>query len=49
MLLGVLGAEDAPLNATQLAILSDAADQLAHPIDGVGLGALGGAIGRWGS
>jgi protein-tyrosine phosphatase len=49
MLLGVLGAEDAPLNATQLAILSDAADQLAHPIDGAGLGALGGAIGRWGS
>ena len=49
MLLGVLGAEDAPLNANQLAILSDAADQLAHPIDGAGLGALGGAIGRWGS
>jgi protein-tyrosine-phosphatase len=49
MLLGVLGAEDAPLSAQQLAILSDAADQLAHPIDGAGLGALGGAIGRWGS
>jgi protein-tyrosine phosphatase len=49
MLLGVLGAEDAPLSATQLAILSDAADQLTHPIDGAGLGALGGAIGRWGS
>jgi protein-tyrosine phosphatase len=49
MLLGVLGADDAPLSATQLAILSDAADQLAHPIDGAGLGALGGAIGRWGS
>ena len=47
MVLGVLGGSDAPLNAAQLAILSEAVDVLAAPLDGAKLGTFAGAIGRW--
>jgi protein-tyrosine-phosphatase len=47
MLLGMLGGSADPLSAQQLAILSEAVELLAAPIDGVALGTLAGAVGRW--
>ncbi len=47
MLLGVLGTNANPLSSQQLAILSEAIELLAAPVDGAALGTLAGSIGRW--
>ena len=47
MLLGLLGDADVPLSAPQLAILAEAADTLASPVDATKLATLAAAVGRW--
>lgn len=47
MLIGVLGDHATALNTNQLAILSDAIDVLAQPVDALQLAQLATAIGRW--
>ncbi|MBA3470081.1 MAG: hypothetical protein H0T53_10590 [Herpetosiphonaceae bacterium] len=47
MLLGVMGTSADPLSSVQIAILSEAIELLAAPVDALALGGLAGAVGRW--